>query len=147
LTGLVFDRAGGLGPADFNAFDGAFCDAFGAALAAFRVAFPADSPALAGRVLPRCDFADFAGFAREATFRDAALAGALGDVLGDFLRVFLDIRLPFVAFGGSIMGSYESRLGRPESSRLLGKSDGLGVWLQGTRCTTRPLINCVAWAG
>ena len=24
--------------------------------------------------------------------------------LGDFLRVFLDIRLPFVAFGGSIMG-------------------------------------------
>jgi hypothetical protein len=23
--------------------------------------------------------------------------------LGDFLRVFLDIRLPFVAFGGSIM--------------------------------------------
>jgi hypothetical protein len=25
-------------------------------------------------------------------------------VLGDFLRVFLDIRLPFVAFGGSIIG-------------------------------------------
>jgi len=24
--------------------------------------------------------------------------------LGDFLRVFLDIRLPFVAFGGSIIG-------------------------------------------
>jgi hypothetical protein len=26
--------------------------------------------------------------------------------LGDFLRVFLDIRLPFVAFGGSIMGIF-----------------------------------------
>jgi hypothetical protein len=26
------------------------------------------------------------------------------EVLEDFLRVFLDIRLPFVAFGGSIIG-------------------------------------------
>jgi hypothetical protein len=37
---------------------------------------------------------------REAAFREAGL----GDFLGDFLRVFLDIRLPFVAFGGSIKG-------------------------------------------
>jgi hypothetical protein len=27
----------------------------------------------------------------------------LGAALGDFLRVFLDIRLPFVAFSGSII--------------------------------------------
>ena len=33
-----------------------------------------------------------------------APAGFEAGVLGDFLRVFLDIRLPFVAFGGSIMG-------------------------------------------
>ena len=28
--------------------------------------------------------------------------------LGDFLRVFLDIRLPFVAFGGSIIGVFRT---------------------------------------
>jgi hypothetical protein len=33
-----------------------------------------------------------------------ARAGVPTGALGDFLRVFLDIRLPFVAFGGSIMG-------------------------------------------
>jgi hypothetical protein len=67
--------------------------------------------------------------------------------LGDFLRVFLDIRLPFVAFGGSIMDNCGSGPGRSESSRLLGKSDGPGVWLQGTRRTTRPLVDRAAWAG
>ena len=35
---------------------------------------------------------------------EAAGTAFLAGVLGDFLRVFLDIRLPFVAFGGSIMG-------------------------------------------
>jgi hypothetical protein len=67
--------------------------------------------------------------------------------LEDFLRVFLDIRLPFVAFGGSIMDSRGSCPGGPESSPLLGKFDGLGVWLQGTRRTTRPLVDRAAWAG
>jgi hypothetical protein len=31
----------------------------------------------------------------------AVFAGVLEDPVGVFLRVFLDIRLPFVAFGGS----------------------------------------------
>src|SRR5262249_19392885 len=38
------------------------------------------------------------GFADRA---DLALAGLREGVLGDFLRVFLGIRLPFVAFSGS----------------------------------------------
>jgi membrane-bound metal-dependent hydrolase YbcI (DUF457 family) len=45
-----------------------------------------------------------------AGFPGLAAAFAAG-VLGDFLRVFLDIRLPFVAFGGSIMGLLRVRSG------------------------------------
>jgi len=100
----TLDSAGAFGPADFNGFDGAFCDSalvaflIGflvslAAFAGFLVAFPAVLAALAGRVFVCGAFADFAEAARGAL---AAVA------LGDFLRVFLDIRLPFVAFGGSI---------------------------------------------
>jgi hypothetical protein len=37
-----------------------------------------------------------------------------GEVLGDFLRDFLDIRLPFVAFGGSTMGVLRVPFGEPE---------------------------------
>src|SRR6266851_6115994 len=37
--------------------------------------------------------------------------------------------------------------GKPESRRLLGKSDGHGVWLQGIRRTTRSLVECAPWAG
>jgi hypothetical protein len=40
------------------------------------------------------------GFAL-AAFRTEVLADPLTGPLEDFLRVFLDIRLPFVAFGGS----------------------------------------------
>jgi hypothetical protein len=36
-------------------------------------------------------------------FLAAVFGGFLEGVLGDFLRVFLDIRLPFVAFSGSII--------------------------------------------
>jgi hypothetical protein len=36
-------------------------------------------------------------------FDDFATGRPLGEVLEDFLRDFLDIRLPFVAFGGSII--------------------------------------------
>src|SRR5258708_110197 len=124
--------AGGLEPADFNAFEGAFCDAVRVASPVFFVAFLVDSLALTCRLLVLCVFADFADCAR-AAFPEAAFCGA---ALGDFLRVFLDIRLPFVAFGGSIMGYCGSCLGEPESGRLLGKSDGLGVGLQVTRRTT-----------
>ena len=37
---------------------------------------------------------------------------AAAATLGDFLRVFLDIRLPFVAFGGSIIGVLRVSRGR-----------------------------------
>jgi hypothetical protein len=84
----------------------------------------------------------------EDVFADFVLGDfALEDFLGDFLRVFLDIRLPFVAFGGSTIENCGACPGEPELSRLLGKSDGLGVWLQGIRRTTRPLADCVHWAG
>jgi hypothetical protein len=67
----------------------------------------------------------FLGFAR-VTLPDVAP--------GDFLRVFLDIRLPFVAFGGSI---FRVLWGLPEPIRRCGlalcKSADLGVWLQGIR--------------
>jgi len=38
-----------------------------------------------------------------ADFRADVFAAILEGVLGDFFCVFLDIRLPFVVFGGSIM--------------------------------------------
>jgi hypothetical protein len=76
---------------------------------------------------------DFAGgFA--AAFRPS-------DVLGDFLRNFLDIRLPFVAFGGSIIGLLRILSGKPDSVWRLGKFGGAGVWLQGIRCTACPLVD------
>jgi hypothetical protein len=53
--------------------------------------------------------------------------------LEDFLRDFLDIRLPFVAFGGSIIGLLRDLPELSESRLWLGKSDGPGVWLQGIR--------------
>jgi hypothetical protein len=66
-----------------------------------EVAFPgclffllADLLAVARRFFEGAGFAD--GF-------DRAGAAFPEDALGDFLRVFLDIRLPFVAFGGSII--------------------------------------------
>ena len=75
---------------DFNRFDGALCDGlpvrFFDTIAAFR-------PAFAVPVLE--------------AFDDFAALGCLDEGLGDFLRDFLDIRLPFVAFGGSIIGYCE----------------------------------------
>ncbi|KIZ33812.1 hypothetical protein OO17_27995 [Rhodopseudomonas palustris] len=53
-----------------------------------------------------------------------------------FLRVCLDIRLPFVAFRGSIIaGLLMERRGKP----LLGKSADLGVWLQGFETPAIPV--------
>jgi hypothetical protein len=54
--------------------------------------FLADALAVAGRFFEAAVFADVF---------DGARAAFPEDGLGDFLRVFLDIRLPFVAFGGS----------------------------------------------
>jgi hypothetical protein len=73
---------------NFNRFDGALCEA---PLAAFLL----DLFAAARSVFEVFAFADFAECAR---------AGPVEEDLGDFLRVFLDIRLPFVAFGGSTIG-------------------------------------------
>jgi hypothetical protein len=64
---------------------------------------------------------------------DLARVGFADRGLEDFLRVFLDIRLPFVAFGGSIITVLRASSGEPDSRRALGKFDGPGVWLQGTR--------------
>jgi hypothetical protein len=74
------------GAVAFNFFDVALCDA----VAGFLTDFLADVFA-AVRFCPVPDF--------WADVFDAFLEG----VLGDFLRVFLDIRLPFVAFSGSII--------------------------------------------
>ena len=112
------------GEEDFNCFDAALCDV---SLARFLF----DVFAVA-RLL-------FAALVLEA-LEVLARTGCLDEVLGDFLRDFLDIRLPFVAFGRSIMWVLRVLAGEPESSRRLGKSDGLGVWLQGIRRTACLLV-------
>jgi hypothetical protein len=114
---LGFDRA--VGVEDFNRFDGALCD--GLAVARFG------DFAAALRLFALLVFLAFADFAE---------SDRRGDVLGDFLRDFLDIRLPFVAFGGSTIRLLRILSGGTDSGRLLGKSDGPGVWLQGFRRST-----------
>jgi hypothetical protein len=129
--------AAAFGSGDLNGLDGARCDAFGvASVSRLPAFFVADLPGAALR-----DFA--AGFLAALTERArVALAVTLAaDVLGDFLRVFLDIRLPFVAFDGSIIGYGRSCSGKCESSLRLGKSDGLGVSLQGIRIPARPPVS------
>jgi hypothetical protein len=80
---------------DFNFFDGALCDAFAVGLpGCFFFALSPDLAAVALRAFEGA-FAVLAGRAR-IVFPAAGL--------GDFLRVFLDIRLPFVAFRGSTIG-------------------------------------------
>jgi hypothetical protein len=81
---------------DFNFFDGALCDAFavGVPVCLFFVFLLDLVVAVAPRVFEGADFADFADWARIALPVEG---------LEDFLRVFLDIRLPFVAFRGSII--------------------------------------------
>jgi hypothetical protein len=108
---------------DFNIFDAALCE--GREGAALRVL-----PTVARRVLEAL-FLAAAGFAEDL---------ALDVGLGDFLRDFLDIRLPFDAFGGSIIGLLRVPSGRPDSVRRLGKSDGAGIWLQGNRCPACILV-------
>jgi len=89
---------------DFNDFDAALWEAFGEALlAGFLATFLAaafgalpDFFAAALRTFAAGFFAAAVGPPR-AVFAAVRFAG----VLEDFLRVFLDIRLPFVAFRGS----------------------------------------------
>jgi hypothetical protein len=83
------------GAGDFNGFDDALCEAFELFRSVSLVVFLLALPAACRRAFETGFFADDADFAR------AALGGVR---LEDFLRGFLDIRLPFVAFGGSIMG-------------------------------------------
>jgi hypothetical protein len=117
VEALGFDAAAGI--EDFNRFDAALCD--GLAVAGF-VDFAAALRLFA--LLVFLAFGDFTESDRR------------GGVLGDFLRDFLDIRLPFVAFGGSTIRLLRILSGGSDSSRLLGKSDGTGLWLQGFRSTT-----------
>jgi hypothetical protein len=102
-------------PTGFNVFDAASCDTW-------LLAFLADLAVPALRVFRFSVPAFAAGFPR--IFPEEA-------DLEDFLRDFLDIRLPFVAFGGSIIGLLRDLPGLSESRLWLGKSDGPGVWLQG----------------
>src|ERR1700739_2795860 len=80
---------------DFNFFDGALWDAFAVALPVclFFVMLLV-LVAVARRVFAGAVFTDLADWARIALPAEG---------LEDFLRVFLDIRLPFVAFRGSII--------------------------------------------
>jgi hypothetical protein len=113
LAAVAFDRTGAregepvkLG--DFNGFDAALCEAFDEVLAGrLRVSLP-DLLAFARGIFEDGFFADAI---------DCPRAGLAGDALGDFLRVFLDIRLPFVAFGGSIIGVL----------RVLSRQTGIGL--------------------
>jgi hypothetical protein len=62
-------------------------------------------------------------FARPAFGDDRPVAD-----LDDFLRVFLDIRLPFVAFSGVFWESQEPRSGIRSRVLRLGNSDVPEVW-------------------
>ena len=113
---------------EFNCFDAALCDP-----AFARV--PVDL--LAGA---RCVFACVVRVVARV-FRVFFLAVGLpeGD-LGDFFWDFLDIRLPFDAFGGSTETVLQLSTGVPESRPRLGKSGDAGVWLQGIPRTTPLLV-------
>jgi hypothetical protein len=85
---------------DFNRFDGALCDALGGVFPGCLLAVLADFLTVVVRRVFAADVLVDAAVRARVAFA----AGALSEALGDFLRVFLDIRLPFVAFGGSIIG-------------------------------------------
>jgi hypothetical protein len=113
-----FDAAGG--EEDFNRFDAALCDArperwpdrF------LLEVFAAVAPVFLPFVLTAFPTVFLAAFA------DLAAGFRRGEVLGDFLRDFLDIRLPFVAFSGSIIGVLRVSFGEGESGQRLGRSEG-----------------------
>jgi hypothetical protein len=84
---------------DFNCFDVALCDV---------PAGPFLLDVFAVRLVPIVRVLE--------AFEDFGFCGRLDEVLGDFLRDFLDIRLPFVAFGGSIITVLRTCIGVPDSS-------------------------------
>jgi hypothetical protein len=65
----------------------------------------------------------------------------------EFLRDFLDIRLPFVAFAGSIIEVLKDLFGKLESIRRLGKTDGLGVCLECYRRAACLAVERTAFGG
>jgi hypothetical protein len=81
----------GAGVAAFNLFDAGLCEAL-VALAAGFLAVVLAAVLAADRLATLPDFL-------------AAVLAGFGPALGVFLRVFLDIRLPFVAFGRSIIAA------------------------------------------
>jgi len=91
----AFDDADFAGTGDFNGFDAALCETFERFPSVCLLVFLPALPATGRRAFETGFFADVADFARVAS---------RGAGFEDFLRVFLDIRLPFVAFAGSIMG-------------------------------------------
>src|ERR1700739_4319358 len=111
----------------FNFCEGALCEAFAVALPVCLLFVLLFLAAVAPRAFEGAVFTDLADWARTAFLAVVSLE--------DFLRVFLDIRLPFVAFRGSII----------ELSRQAGieqtESDGLGVSLQGIRRATIRSLN------
>jgi hypothetical protein len=105
-------RADFSGADDFNVFEGALCDALGEAPAVGLLELPADFFAAGLRA--------FAGGALDGALDDLfdrARVAFPEEVFGDFLRVFLDIRLPFVAFSGSTIGISKVASRGWESSR------------------------------
>jgi hypothetical protein len=96
-------RADFFGAGNFNVFDGALCDALGEAPAVGLLAFAA--------VFLAAGLRAFAGGVFDDVFDRARVAFPIG-VLEDFLRVFLDIRLPFVAFSGSTIRTLAARVPR-----------------------------------
>ena len=101
---------GGADILDFNDFDGALCDALAGATLGVRVGFwagflpPTFAAPLAAALLALvlvAGFFDPRAALAAAGFAAAVRADFAGGALEDFLRVFLDIRLPFVAFRGS----------------------------------------------
>jgi len=113
---------------EFNCFDAALCDPGFAKV-------PVDLFAGVRSVV-----ADFAGVEARVLRAFFLAVGLAEGVLDDFGRDFLDIRLPFDAFGGSTETVLQLSSGVPESPPRLGKSGGAGVWLQGIPRTTPLLV-------
>jgi hypothetical protein len=113
---------------DFNRLDAGLCDA------GFAPVLP-DLAAEAGCVFALRVFVD----ARDFGAFVLAVGLPEGD-LDDFFRDFLDIRLPFVAFGGSTKAVLQLSSGVPDSRPRLGKFGGAGVWLQEIPRTTPLLV-------
>ena len=103
-TGLEICTASGFGAADgldFNCLDAGLWDALATTLLVAVLDFFATAlRVFAAGVLTGAFEPPPAAFAG-AVVRDWVLEDPFAGPLEDFLRVFLDIRLPFVAFGGS----------------------------------------------